>query len=310
MQRLRTLVILTTVTLTATAASAQPQETVIYFHMDAIGSVRMITDATGQEIARYDFLPFGSELNNPPGGAENQLKFTGQERDVETGSLGERSLDYFSSRNYQSQTGRFASPDDPGVIDPYDPRSLNLYGYAYNNPLRWVDPTGYEPECPYDACVTASDPADWRFEWESLKNLNQQVAQRSEETLLRLDQYQTLGASPFVPPIGRAAGLLGRFSGLIGLTGQYHHAVSRAIYKALEQHPRLRGIYSARDPRFVTQARDLAAHRGYDRFHRSLDNEIASWIRTNPNASRREFETYLRSVYQRPDVKARFPNGL
>ena len=69
-------------------------------------------------------------------------------------------------------------------------------------------------------------------------------------------------------------------------------------------------MYTARDPRFVTQARDLASHRGYDTFHRNLDAEIAGWIRGNPNATQAQFENYLRGVYQRPDVVARFPNGL
>lgn len=54
----------------------------------------------------------------------------------------------------------------------------------------------------------------------------------------------------------------------------------------------------------------MASHRGYDTFHRNLDAEVAGWVRTNPNATQAQFETYLRSVYQRPDVVARFPNGL
>lgn len=94
------------------------------------------------------------------------------------------------------------------------------------------------------------------------------------------------------------------------LTGQIHHGISRTVHKALEAHPNLRGVYSARDPRFVTQAKDLASHRGYDTFHRNLDAEVAGWVRGNPNATQAQFESYLRGVYQRPDVAARFPNGL
>jgi len=87
-----------------------------------------------------------------------------------------------------------------------------------------------------------------------------------------------------------------------GLTGQVHHGISRTVYGALESHPKLKGIYTARDPRFVTQAKDLASHRGYDRFHRDLDTEIVNWIQANRNATQQQFETHLRSVYQRPDV--------
>ena len=99
-------------------------------------------------------------------------------------------------------------------------------------------------------------------------------------------------------------------SGPAVLTGQVHHPISRIFHRALEAHPLLSGIYTSRDPRFVTQARDAAAHRGYDRFHRNLDAEVSGLIRANPNANQSQFESYLRGVYQRPDVNKRFPNGL
>lgn len=93
-------------------------------------------------------------------------------------------------------------------------------------------------------------------------------------------------------------------------TGQEHHAVSRRIHKALQEHPELSGQYEARDPRFVTDAKDLASHRGYQTWHRELDAEVGEWIRSHPNASTEEFDGYLRRVYDRPEIKARFPNGL
>ena len=74
-------------------AQAQAQDTVIYYHTDAIGSVRMITDANGQVIARYDYLPFG-EPWAPPSDADVR-QFAGKERDAETG------LDYFGARYYE-----------------------------------------------------------------------------------------------------------------------------------------------------------------------------------------------------------------
>lgn len=89
-----------------------------------------------------------------------------------------------------------------------------------------------------------------------------------------------------------------------------HHGISRTVHAALDAHPNLKGVYSARDPRFVTQAADKAAHNGYDTFHRNLDKEVAGWVRSNPSASQSQFETYLRGVYQRPEVLQKFPNGL
>ncbi len=69
-------------------------------------------------------------------------KFTGKERDAETG------LDYFGARYFSGAQGRFTSPDEPLVDqDESDPQSWNLYSYVRNNPLRFIDPTGRE-------CVT------------------------------------------------------------------------------------------------------------------------------------------------------------
>ena len=62
---------------------------------------------------------------------------TGKERDTETG------LDYFGARYYGSALGRFTSADEP-FADQHaeDPQSWNLYSYARNNPLKFVDDTG------------------------------------------------------------------------------------------------------------------------------------------------------------------------
>jgi RHS repeat-associated protein len=71
-------------------------------------------------------------------------KFTGKERDTETG------LDYFGARYLSSNMGRFMTPDwaDAPTPVPYanfgDPQSLNLYGYVKNNPERGIDVDGHD----------------------------------------------------------------------------------------------------------------------------------------------------------------------
>jgi RHS repeat-associated protein len=64
-------------------------------------------------------------------------EFTGKERDAETG------LDYFGARYFSSAQGRFTSPDKP-FADQHvaNPQSWNLYSYARNNPLRYIDDDG------------------------------------------------------------------------------------------------------------------------------------------------------------------------
>jgi RHS repeat-associated protein len=127
------------------ALAAAQEETVIYYHTDAVGSVRMITDAHAAVVARYDYLPFGEPWN--PAADADVRQFAGKERDGETG------LDYFGARYYSSGIGRFTAADP--VIDIAkalaDPRLWNRYAYVSNNPLNKVDPDGrWEREVHYD----------------------------------------------------------------------------------------------------------------------------------------------------------------
>ncbi|MDR2123177.1 MAG: RHS repeat-associated core domain-containing protein [Flavobacteriaceae bacterium] len=46
----------------------------------------------------------------------------------------------FGARNYDSAIGRW------NVVDPLGDKTLDLYGYAYNNPIKYVDPTGMSAE--------------------------------------------------------------------------------------------------------------------------------------------------------------------
>jgi RHS repeat-associated protein len=108
----------------------------------------MIFDKTGSlaNTKRHDYLPFGEELfvgtsGRTPGQGyladTVRQKFTQKERDNETG------LDYFGARYYGSTQGRFTSTDPLlASASVYDPQSWNRYSYAYNNPLRFTDPTG------------------------------------------------------------------------------------------------------------------------------------------------------------------------
>jgi len=118
-------------------ASAQTDQ-VTYYHTDAIGSVRMITDAAGQVVQRHDYLPFGEEWGNQP---QDKRMFAGKEQDQETG------FDYVGARYYASGNGRFTTPDDSSYMDPFDPQSMNRYAYVYNNPLWYIDPTGHSGDC-------------------------------------------------------------------------------------------------------------------------------------------------------------------
>ena len=116
-------------------------QVVEYYHLDALGSVRAVTDKDSQVIARHDFLPFGDELSpqNPP---KDRKLFTGQERDFETG------LDYFHARQLRVDLGRFTAPDPLTDLAWTDAvrGATNAYGYVQSNPLGFIDPSGASGE--------------------------------------------------------------------------------------------------------------------------------------------------------------------
>jgi RHS repeat-associated protein len=119
----------------ASPALAQTGEVIRFYHTDAIGSVRAVTDMQGNVVRRHDYLPFGEEPGMAPG--MDNVRFAGKERDPET------QLDYFAARFYLPRTGRFTTSDPDHVGgNIVDPQSWNAYAYARNNPLRFVDPTG------------------------------------------------------------------------------------------------------------------------------------------------------------------------
>jgi RHS repeat-associated protein len=120
---------------------AQYSDGTTYFvHKDHLGSTRVLTPYpyTGAVSESVDYLPFGEQI---AGGSTTSRKFTGKERDVESG------LDYLGARYYTSLTGRFISPDLPGIDQHLtNPQTLNLYVYARNNPLAFTDPSGHAAE--------------------------------------------------------------------------------------------------------------------------------------------------------------------
>ena len=125
-----------------------------YLFSDMLGSVRAITDQTGNVTECYDYLPFGRMLSagdngrgsvgchppNPDTALDSDVsqKFTGQVRD------GETRIDYFETRYLSSPEGRFLSADALLAKDEWlpDPQRWNKYAYVRNNPLRYVDPNG------------------------------------------------------------------------------------------------------------------------------------------------------------------------
>ena len=93
-----------------------------------------MTNTTGQVVETDAYLPFGA-LARRTGLVNVPQKFTGHHLD----STG---LYYFWVRYYDPSLGRFLSAD-PTIQRPGDPQDLNRYSYCRNNPLKYIDPSGY-----------------------------------------------------------------------------------------------------------------------------------------------------------------------
>ncbi len=101
-----------------------------YYINDHLGTPQKLITNTGRKIWEASEDAFGNtiitnnEFNNP-------LRFPGQYTDDES------FLRYNYFRYYDSQLGRYIASDPIGLND-----GLNTYGYVYQNPINFSDPTG------------------------------------------------------------------------------------------------------------------------------------------------------------------------
>ena len=115
--------------------SAHSEGNTTFFHGDALGSTRVLTDAAGEVTDRYSYGAYG-RLFDHQGSSDNPYQFTGEWQDTATG------LDYLRARYYDPDLGRFISKDAFGGLIS-DPMSQHDYQYAHANPVTFSDPTGY-----------------------------------------------------------------------------------------------------------------------------------------------------------------------
>jgi RHS repeat-associated protein len=114
--------------------------TTYFINKDHLGSTRFLTKPDQSLRDSMDYLPYGEQIAGATGSTH---KFTGKERDGETG------LDYFGARYYSNGLGRFVTPDwaAKATAVPYaefaDPQSLNLYSYVRNLPTTRFDADGH-----------------------------------------------------------------------------------------------------------------------------------------------------------------------
>ena len=103
-----------------------------------------ILDSNGSLAARYEYDGYGNctvyNLGNNTIGSINPYRYRSYYYDNESG------LYYLNSRYYDSNTGRFISPDDVGYLGASGTIiSYNLFSYCGNNPTNKIDNDGRFP---------------------------------------------------------------------------------------------------------------------------------------------------------------------
>ena len=106
---------------------------IYYYHPDHLGSATWITNSARVPVEFIHYMPFGELWYNQQASAYNErFKFTGKERDEETG------YDYFGARYYSSALPMWMSVDPLAGDYPW----ISPYAYCAWNPIKYIDPTG------------------------------------------------------------------------------------------------------------------------------------------------------------------------
>jgi RHS repeat-associated protein len=117
----------------AVVADVSRRARLYHVHSDHRGTPRAMTDARGSVVWESDLAPFGStdRMSRRVG---LDLRFLGQLYDPETG--------YHQNwhRDYDPTLGRYLQADPLGVGG-----GLNVYSYAHQNPMQYLDPDGRNP---------------------------------------------------------------------------------------------------------------------------------------------------------------------
>lgn len=110
-----------------------------------LGSASLELDGAGEVVSYEEYHPYGSTsyeaVDARLGPAPKRYRYTGQERDEETG------LAYHGARYYAPWLGRWTACDPAELID-----GPNLYRYVGNQPVTKLDPSGMNDCSGYLEC--------------------------------------------------------------------------------------------------------------------------------------------------------------
>lgn len=115
-----------------------------YFLKDHLGNTRIVFNKADAVLQQTDYYPFGmsvARVANTP----NRYLYNGKEQQQELGGTDGGQYDY-GARFYDPVIGRWH------VADPLAEKMprYSVYSYAFDNPIRFIDPDGRVPEDPED----------------------------------------------------------------------------------------------------------------------------------------------------------------
>jgi RHS repeat-associated protein len=126
--------------------------TMSYILKDQLGGVSTIASNMGAVDVNESFAAFGNRRNSgtwsgaPTTADLTYSSYTRQSYAFQT-ALGQNTgLNHMNGRIQDVVIGGFLSPD-PHIQDPTNSQNYNRYSYVNNNPLTFVDPTGFEEDC-------------------------------------------------------------------------------------------------------------------------------------------------------------------
>ena len=138
---------------TSNGGSGSSRTSLAYYLYNGHGDVVQTVSASGEVQNRYDYDIFGNPTLSIEIAACN-IRYAGEYLDNETG------LYYLRARYYDPSIGRFISEDSYWGEDT-NPLSLNLYTYCFNDPIRFIDPTGHRPDEDIFSEGRKKAQADW-----------------------------------------------------------------------------------------------------------------------------------------------------
>lgn len=125
-----------------------------YLLSDPLGSVEAIVDSAGVPLVNQSFTPYGlprdpSDWSGSPSSTGEQYTRQGFTFQTMLGRLG---MNHMNGRVQDARTGQFLSPD-PFVMEPGNTQNWNRYAYVENDPLSYVDPSGFDKAYPGMGCL-------------------------------------------------------------------------------------------------------------------------------------------------------------